>query len=459
MASNTGMLGELFSPRLRDLQQEERDEGQRTQFLAQNPFTAMAHTAYSGASMAGKGLGRAAVAAAGGDPRSAGERNQAAVEAAKAQVAKLGIDPNDVDGFYKAVIDILRKQGLAAEALAVANEWHDQKSKRTDQTLKERDLTRKEAADAGKLSAANERNRIALLRLGTQGEPVVQLLGQLDKVPAEDTYRRKALLARIAELTKGSKVKVVDLGDRVQLVDELTGEEIREEQKGLAPKDEEKSGDKKQAAGQAYGEYLAGLQRQYNAAVDLYNHPGVEGITGKWGRWVGEEDQGGMLGHAASMLSGKSAGAALALYKQVTGGTFLAGLAKLKAASKTGATGLGAVSEREGDKVQSDAAALDRLQQAPDFRKQLATYISEIEGFASRMAAAAQTDGIPPQSLSTKPLTGPGRRAGGRRVSDPIVTKDAPSAPQAAATGGLSPDKQKRLQELRAKRANGTIKP
>jgi hypothetical protein len=434
-----GMLGDLFSTNHRDVRQEEQDEEQRLQYQAQDPFRAMAHAAYTGASMAGKGLGRAVTAAAGKDPRTPTERNAAAVEAAKAQVAKLGIDPSDVDAFYKAVIDILRKQGLAADALAVANEWHDQKAKATDQKLRStqldianRDLARKTSEGEARTSYNNERNRIAKLRLGTQGEPVVQLLSQLDNVQPEDTYRRRALMARIAELTKGSKVKAVDLGNRVQLIDELTGEEIREEQKGAAP---ETAGQiaKREAAGDhdqfAYGEVKADMQRQIDKVAELHNHPGLDGIVGVLDQYVADKDA-GIKGAVATALASGPARAAAELWKSITGGTLLTGLVKLKQASKTGASGLGALSEKEGEKVQADAAALGRSQNAADMRLRLRQYIEDIKGGSDRLDAKAQSTGAPVIALKIPALTARGGRPSNNPAPrTPVVPAAAPAAP------------------------------
>lgn len=109
---NQGMLGGLFSPNFRNLRDEELDENRRLDALAADPFRAMARTAYEGAGIAGRGLGTAVAGAAGKDPRTPTARNAQAVEAAKAEVAKLGFDPEDpksLDSFYKQVISILQK--------------------------------------------------------------------------------------------------------------------------------------------------------------------------------------------------------------------------------------------------------------------------------------------------------------------------------------------------------------
>ena len=412
MASNNGMLGGLFSPNFRDLRLDEQDEERRLDTLAADPVKANARAFYGASKQIGQGLGTALAGAAGVDARSPLKRNQDAIEAAKAEVAKLGLDPDDPDStdqFYRQVISILQKQGLAAEALAVGKEYRAEKVTRQKDDLSLREQTRKEERD-------KRAHELGVLRVASQTEIA----------SARNALQRDIADARLtAEQMKTGPFKAIDYGDTVDIINRF-GEVVSSKPKAMNPRDAGKDEDKKQVAATAYAEYMAGVQKQYSAAVDLYNHPGVEGITGKWGRWVGEEKEAPMLGLTASALSSKAAGAALALYKQVTGGTFLAGLAKLKQASKTGATGLGAVSEREGDKVQSDAAALDRLQQAPDFRKQLEIYIRDIEGFAGRLAAGAQADKIPPIPIATKAMAAPTQR--GR----PAPASAAPASPAAA---------------------------
>jgi hypothetical protein len=455
---NTGMLGELFSPKARDLRAEEEAEERRLQFQAQDPFRAAAHAAYTGGAMAGKGLGTLAAGAMGRDARSPAQRNVDAVEAAKAQVSRMGFNPEDpksIDQFYKQVIAILQKQGLVAEAVAVAKEWNAQKLATSKDKLAVEELERRKRRDLATDARAVERNAILAKKLGKAASPVGKLLDDMDGTT--DPVRR-AHLAKAVENATAGKVQVRDLGDRVELLERnpVTGkwELIREDDKGLTPRDEEKADDKTATAKQAYSEYMAGLQKQYNAAVELHNHRGVEGITGRWGRWVGEEKNAPWIGSLASWLSEDDARAALALHDQVTGGTFLAGLAKLKAASKTGATGLGAVSEREGDKVQSDAAALNRIQQAPDYRRQLATYIAEMQGFAARLADGAAADKIPAVPLQTKPLVAP--RGGKRPAARPAAPAAPAPTPKVApvpvdGAGDWTPEKERRLQELQRK--------
>jgi hypothetical protein len=338
-----------------------------------------------------------------------------------------------MDAFYKQVIAILQKQGLVAEAMAVAKEWNAEKSQAAKEQLGIDELQRKKARDLGLADVAWARVD-ALTAKGLDRKAASTVGKILQDMESETDPARRAMLQKAAENASAGKIIVQDLGDKVQLLDATTRQVIRTDDKNLNPRDQQKDDEKKQAAANAYDQYMLGLQRQYDAAVDLYNHPGVEGITGRFGRFVGAT---GVAGGVASTLSSDAAGAAFALYEQVTGGTFLSGLAQLKAASKTGASGLGAVSEREGDKVQAEGAALNRLQQPKDFRTQLSLYVHRIMAFASQLAAAAKGDGIEPKPLATKALTGPVR--GGRAVSPPVAAQPAAAASAAPAVAPAAP--------------------
>jgi hypothetical protein len=421
-----GMLGGLFSLQPKDRRLEELDDDNRIAALASDPFKAAAMTAYGASRDAGRGLGSAVAAGMGKDPRTPTERNVAAIEAAKAEVAKLGLDPDDpksIDEFYKQVIIILQKKGLAAEAAAMSKEYRAEKAQRTKDDLSVRELQRKEDRD-------KRAHELGVLRIASQQE-----IAAARNATAKEIAEAKLT----AEQMKTGPFKSTDYGDHVEIMNRF-GEVISSKPKGAAPlnaRDAAKADAAEGAAASAYAEHKAGVQQRYDAVVALYAHPGLEGITGRIGRKVGDE---GVAGEVMTTAASADARAALALYKQVVGGTFLAGLAKLKEASKTGATGLGAVTEREGDKVQSDAAALDRAQDAGPFRQQLATYAKELEGYSARLDAAAAQHKIPAKPLAQKPLQAPVR---GRRPTAaptaPSPTPAAPSGPQRPAGRRLDP--------------------
>lgn len=426
-----GML-DLFRSPSQDLRQAELDdENQLAQLSRLDPFQAAAHASYAGARQAGRGLGSAVTAAAGRDPRSPTQKNAAAVQAAKDQVSKLGFDPDkpdSMDQFYRQVVQILQKQGLAAEALAVGQEYHEQKRKRQETDIKVDELERKKAADAVKARQADERNKLAQDRLGKEADPLLRLIDAWEETPIENKPRRDAIKARIDAMTEGKGVIVQDAGDRLVVMDRQ-GNEIRDIEKGESPDNPATRARREKEAKNAEPAYLemkAEIQRVYDAAAKLHNHPGVDGITGRLGRFVGEP---GTFGQTATTAASADARAALALHKQIEGARFLEGLNRLKQASATGSTGLGQVSNIEGEMVRNAAAALDRAQDAPSYRENLKKYIEVVAAFASRLDDAALRDGISPQPLKQVSLRAPGD-------APKIDPKRTPKPPAAAAPAG-----------------------
>jgi hypothetical protein len=387
-------------------------EEKRLQALAaMNPFEADAYTTYSGAAQAGQGLGKIAAGLTGRDVRAPAQKRTDAIEAAKAQVAKLGFDledPKSIDGFYKQVIQILQKQGLAGEALDVAREWGEHKKDTDAASLGKDKLAESVAKREAKKIADAERNTILKAKNAPELARMIDVVESFDPITQgpQRKMRMDALNAMMENKRKG--IVLEDAGDRIIVRDRSSGAQVgTPDEKGAAPlseKDAAKEGDKAKNLGNAYRNAVSKAQADYDVAVRLYNHPGVQGITGRLGRLVGEPGVAGQT--ATTTASGESRGA-LALWKQVTGGTFLAGLNDLKAASPTGSTGLGQTSNIEGEKVQNAKAALSREQDAADFRLNLKVYLRSLEEAAKNLGAAAQTHEIAPVALVARPLTGP----------------------------------------------------
>jgi len=81
-----------------------------------------------------RGVRQAAGGLTGQDFRTQDERRMDAIEAVKADIAKLGLDANDpasMDEFYRRAVQSLQQNGLAAEALTVAKEYQAQKLARS----------------------------------------------------------------------------------------------------------------------------------------------------------------------------------------------------------------------------------------------------------------------------------------------------------------------------------------
>lgn len=443
------MLDALFAPKQKDLLAEERAEDQRLQFQAADPFRAAALAAYEGGTMAGKGLGRTAAAAMGRDPRTSTERQSAALEQAKAEIAAMeDVDfttPEGVDKYYLGVINILRKNGLSGEAHAASLEWNKHKNEKADRDLKADELARKKLADAekakteqAKVAAAAERNRLLAQR--GMGE----FVGWIDRIEKTQDPQTKQMLidranAAIAKDNRaGRKITLENAGDRVIVRDEtgaILGTDMMGE-KPLTQKERDKAEGATKEAASAYRELKASIQAAYDTVVALHNHPGLPKIYGpRRGRYVGEDKDHPILGTAATFAADQEAGAARGLYGRVAGISFLEGLQKLKRASKTSSTGLGAVSEKEGDKVQSAAtAALDRMQYAPDARNQLQKYLVELVAFSDRLDLRAEEDDVPIIPLRESQLITPRGQKG--KVTEPPLVPAAPRAPAPAQQSG-----------------------
>lgn len=403
----------------RGQRQEDVDEQRRLQFMAQSPRQANALMSYEMADMAGKGLGRAASAMAGLDPRTRTERDVDAVTKAKAAMAEMPeadlSTPAGVDAYYKSVRDILVKNGLPGEAHAASVEWNKERNALTDRRVKEGELARRTADDERK-------HRLGILRIAS-AEQIAS---------ARNATQEQIAEARLnAEQLKTGPFKSVDYTDHVEILNRF-GEVISSKPKGARPlseKDANKAKEADAAVANAYRSDMQGLQTVYKAAADLYNSPGLDDLIGKWTGIAAEmgPEKGGLTRELAIARLGVAGAEALGLYQQVQGASFIKALKDLKAAGK-GSTGLGAVSEIEGNKIQAANAALFPRQQPASFRRKLSDFIDTIEASANILATKAQEDKIEPIHLNTIPLTGPSR---GRA---PAAAPTTPRAPQSAPT-------------------------
>lgn len=442
-----GMLSGLFNPTEKDLLAAQRDENTQLDSLAQNgPFAALARTAYEGGHTAGRGLGTMLASAAGADARSPLQRYSDAVEKAKAEVAKLGFnpdDPNTIDDFYKHVIMILQQQGLAADALAVGKEYSAQKHQRATEALGLKAETRKASTAAAQDARAAERNQILMQKFQAQGPEIVRLLGMLDEMNADtgakDPYKEKAIMARIDSLSGGG-IKVVNAGDHYVVVDAKTGAEISKGDIGAKPASEKDQTKNDQAMAQvenAYQQTKLSLQQNYDNAVELYNHPGLKDAVGVLAGMISRDSEhvgvGDFLNRARLSDVAK---AAVAKLQQVRGQTFIGALTDLKAASpKTGATGLGSLTEVEGKKIQNAKAALDPQQGYASFRQYLSQYVHQIESSGQVLDDGAKRYGIETfYPLRVKPLPGAPSPQASPASAPATGAPTAPVAPAAAPT-------------------------
>lgn len=432
-----GMLGNLFNQGMNARRTEELDDDKSLERLsAMDGFQADRLATYQGADMAGKGIGELAAAAAGKDPRTPAVRNAQAIEAAKAQVSQLGFDPQDpksMNEFYKKVIAILQQQGLVPEAMAVAQEWRTQSLADTKASaeqqkldLQNKELERKRDRDANDYDVGLARVEALKAKVGAAASPIAKMMADLERT--EDPVMR-AHLKRAIENASASKIIVQDLGGQIQLLDATTREPIRIDDKTPTPRDQAKTDKADENEQYAYAEIKADMQRQVDKSAELHNHAGLAGMSGRLGQFVGKE---GTMGTLASVFAGDKTRGAYALYTSIVGGTLLTGLTKLKQASKTGASGLGALSEREGEKVQADAAALGQAQNADDMKLRLRQYIQTITEGGQRLDGKAQASGI-----NVIPLRVPQLNSKGGNAQNATRSQPAPAPASAPAAGAI----------------------
>jgi len=156
--------------------------------------------------------------------------------------------------------------------------------------------------------------------------------------------------------------------------------------------------DKKSEAAAATVRSLQGLIRALDndiqAAQRLMVHPGLTQIVGP--------QNGAIPGPALVALKGATAGGAHAVFLTVEAQAFIQALQDLKATSKTGASGLGQLTEREGDKIQAAKAPLTRQQGDEQFKRSLADYITALQG--TRKAASQELTGVSAEVPAPRPV-------------------------------------------------------
>lgn len=103
---------------------------------------------------------------------------------------------------------------------------------------------------------------------------------------------------------------------------------------------------------------------------DLREHPGLEYVTGAR---LGTE-----TGKKTSALISQDAANAKALQDTIQGKIFTTVISQLKSLSATGATGLGALSNKEGDKLQNSYANLISTQDTDTYKKRLRDFESQV---------------------------------------------------------------------------------
>lgn len=154
----------------------------------------------------------------------------------------------------------------------------------------------------------------------------------------------------------------------------------------------------------------ANILERVAAAKELLNHPGLPRITGKTG--------------AFPDLPGGDAANARAVLDKVVGGLSLGALADMKAAGKTGASGLGSVTEPEHKLLQDSEAAVKTSQSESAMKEHLRQYITRHENSLKRIEKAygnKYAEYIGKSEQATKPARDPARE---KRLRDAGATQE-----------------------------------
>lgn len=313
--------------------------------------------------------------------------------------------------FYKPAADILRKYGLLAEAEKMQKELHALeigkgeadplvKAQRGYDEFKRRfdagDTSVKPAMDA-------LQKRIKELGVKVPSANAPEFLKLLDAyeeaVEAGQNDRAEAIKKAMDAWIKNK---------------EKSGEDVAWARLALAEEKEKRvAADKLVVSNRniaqivsAFEGTIAALDEEVQNATRLLAHPGRGTIVG---------DVVGALPIAAPAMVSGGAGA---LYRSFEGQIFIRALQALKATSKTGASGLGQLTEIEGNKIQQAKTAAHRQQPLAQFDRTLAAYIAQLQSSRAKFAdALVQQGGTAPAPLP--PIIDAPPRADPRAVVTP----------------------------------------
>ena len=307
--------------------------------------------------------------------------------------------------FYTQAAAIFRKYNMLAEAekmeqsrqaleMGKAELSPIMKLQRAKQELLKQKAT---GANVDAALAAVDRE---IAQLGTRAEgskaaepEFIRLLNAYEKATAAGQGDRAELIKKAMDVWIKNKEGT---GEATALYRKLRLELDRQKEKRAQDKEDRKV----EAADAAIVSALQGtvrlLDNDIQSAERLLAHSGLSWITGA---------RAGLAGRAAAALSSDAAGAH-ALLLNVQAQTFIKALQDLKATSRTGASGLGQLTEREGDKIQNAKTALDPQQPTDQFKRTLASYIDQLK--AARAAGASELTGVaaevpaPPKPITDK---------------------------------------------------------
>jgi len=334
-------------------------------------------------------------------PESQGQsRGQAGLELR--ELAKK-VAPGTVE-FYTAAVDILRKHGLVGEADQMAKKLHDL------------EIGKGETTPALKLQRARDE---LVKRLNTGDESVKPAIAAIDKqIAALGTVRVGSTPADpefVKLLNQYEAALEVGQGDRATVIKQYMDAFVKQKQgsgadmtpyqsamlkiaqdreKREAGKVEDKKKEGEAAAVRSLQGLVRALDNDIQAAQRLLVHPGLSAIIGP--------QNGAVPGPALVAIKGANAGGAHAVFLTVEAQAFIQALQDLKLTSKTGASGLGQLTEREGDKIQAAKAPLNRQQGDDQFKRSLQDYIAALQ--STRATAAQEITGAKAEVPAPRPV-------------------------------------------------------
>ena len=346
-------------------------------------------------------------------PPQADRQSAAAELTALAQKVRPGTEE-----FYAAAIPVLQKYNLVAEAEAMEKQRLALETGKAEMTpalklQRARDMLMKRPdAASPQVQAAlaaidREIAKLGVVTPGGSDPELVKLLDAKDKAMAAGQTERAAVIQKAidAHLAKTG-------GDRPMSEAERRRIELAEKKDERAEKkDEAKTAANEAAAWDAHEANIRNIDAEIQTVQRLLAHPGRSALVGE------------KAGALPIAVNAAFAGGAGPIYKQLEGQTFIRALQELKATSKTGASGLGQLTEIEGNKIQTAKLAIDRQQPLPQFDRTLKEYERQLQDSRTRFASALTAGGravpaAPPPFVdrpavaapAAAPVVAPGRR-------------------------------------------------
>jgi hypothetical protein len=316
--------------------------------------------------------------------------------------------------FYTAAAAILAKYGLTGEAAQMTEKGRAiaiGKAGQHSPTLKlqrDRDeLAKRPDADTPPVKAAIAAIDRQLAQLGTrpegpqQADPeYIKLLDKYEAAVAAGQPERAAAIKLAIDAWLAAKKR-----GEGGMTDDQRGRADRDERRValLEKKDEDRQTQLNDAAVEALHGTITVLDNQVQTANRLKALPGLSLITGpRMGTKYAREAKAFVNGDAAN---------ALVVLDQVMAQSFIQALQDLKRTSSTGASGLGQLTEVEGNKIQAAKAALDPRQETEQFLRSMDVFIASMVGPRERIAAGLtarkQTPPAPPPPINDRPAAVP----------------------------------------------------